>query len=278
VTEALTPPPPPPAPSLEDGFHGPRTSFFPGIGRQLTILEQSSRSGGVAGVKRGLAVAFIVAGVIGLLASLAVQWALLSVVGFQVIAVLLAPLTEEPSKALGVVVVALFVWKAVPNRRYGAALGAAAGLGFGVVESIIYIINITSASLPAELEGARAGLVLMRVVVTPLMHPLWSAFMGIGIFAVLAKKSLPENSPTSPALPLLFIIIGIANHIVWNAISVFSGLGYVAVATNAMVIFPLFAIILRDFLGGHFNFPNFFESLQESPSPAEAFVPPPPPP
>jgi hypothetical protein len=77
---------------------------------------------------------------------------------------------------------------------------------------------------------------------------------------------------------LLFIIIGIANHIVWNAISVFSGLGYVAVATNAMVIFPLFAIILRDFLGGHFNFPNFFESLQESPSPAEAFVPPPPPP
>jgi uncharacterized membrane protein YpjA len=45
-----------------------------------------------------------------------------------------------------------------------------------------------------------------------------------------------------------------------------------------MVIFPLFAIILRDFLGGHFNFQNFFESLQESPSPAEVFVPPPPPP
>ena len=215
----------------------------------------------------GLGVALITAAVVGLIVSLLIQLALTAVVGEQVLMVLVAPLSEEPAKAIGIVAVVLFMWKIVPNRRYGAALGAAAGLGFGVAESILYIYGIIANNLPGEL-------VVVRLLVTPLMHPLWSAFVGIGVFTLVSKKS---TNAVPYGLSIVFLFIGIVNHIIWNAIALLSGLEYVAILLNAVVIFPIFAIVLRDFLGGHFNFLNFFEPLPE-PYPTYLTISPPPPP
>ena len=126
-----------------------------------------------------------------------------------------------------------------------------------------------------------AEFILVRLLVTPLMHPLWSAFVGIGVFTFLAKKSANAvNAERSLGLPLLFLSIGLVNHMIWNAIALLSGLGYVAILLNVVLVFPIFAIILRDFLGGHFNFQNFFEHLPEPHPmhPASWPIPPPPPP
>jgi len=62
----------------------------------------------------------------------------------------------------------------------------------------------------------------------------------------------------------------------WNGLAIGLALGtgnpYVGVVLDILVIFPLSAIILRDFLGGHFNFQSFFQPLPE-PHLTRAYLP-----
>jgi RsiW-degrading membrane proteinase PrsW (M82 family) len=281
MTQPPYPPPPPPQEEdiLQGGFHGPKTNFFSSIRLQLTSLEKSLWSKSDTGPNLGLLISFILSATLGLLIALGIQIALLQAVGIYVMTILIAPLSEEPAKAVCMLIVMLFMWKLTPNRRWGVALGAAAGLGFGIAESILYIIGIVTSNAP-EVSQHAGELVAARIIVTPFMHPLWSAFVGIGVFAFVAKRSTQRSpSGSSSLLPLLFLFIGMINHLVWNSVSVgLSSLGYAAIALNLAIVFPLFAIILRDFLGGHFNFPHFFEPLPEPSLLRPEISPPPPPP
>jgi RsiW-degrading membrane proteinase PrsW (M82 family) len=191
--------------------------------------------------------------------------------------IVFAPLTEEPSKALAMLIAAYVLWKVIPNRRYGASLGAAAGLGFGIAESILYIYQIAVSNLP-EIAAVRGEAIAIRVIVTPFMHPLWSAFVGIGVFALVSSRFRATDSPRSAWwIPSLFLLMGIVNHLIWNGVSFgLSPFGYSPIILNLLVTFPIFAVVLRDFLGGHYNVQDFFEPLAE-PSAAYPAVPPPPP-
>jgi RsiW-degrading membrane proteinase PrsW (M82 family) len=275
------PPPPPPSTSpnaskRSSGFHGPATNLFPGIRQQLTSLETGSRLPGAKTPTMGLLCALIISATAGLGLSIVVQLPILAVAGFIPVTVFFAPLTEEPIKALGMLIVLFLLWKILPNRRYGAALGAAAGFGFGVAESILYIAQWAAA-------GSAEG-VAMRIIVTPLMHPLWSAFVGLGVFALFS------NGPTQFGMPkqrnwnlALFLFgLGFFNHLIWNSVAIglsIAGLGILSTLPDIFIIFPIFALILRDILGGHFNFWNFFESTEITPQfPSVPPLPPPPPP
>ncbi len=226
-------------------------------------------------LRNGLLVSLILAASIGFLLSFFIELALLPSVGGIATIVFIAPLIEELSKALGMLAVAFFMWKARPNRRYGAVLGAAAGLGFGVLESCVYIYGYAVAG-----DGVA---ILSRIIITPLMHPLWSAFVGIGVFALVAySQPRQPGSPKPPLwLPFLFLLVGLCNHIVWNSLAVglaLLDLGYLPLILDIIIIFPTFALILRDFLGGHFNFQNFLAAAPREMSSYAMPSPPPPPP
>lgn len=271
MTESAYPPPPPPATAAPNaGFHGPGTNLFRSVRARLSSLEKTSMLSTLNNLRAGLLVSLVLAAVVGFLLSLVVQLALSSA-GTVALVVVLAPLTEEPFKAVGMLVVALFMWKVIPNRRYGAALGAAAGLGFAIAEDILYFSQFYAA-------GAGTEAYVIRFVLLPFMHPVWSAFVGIGVFAFVVKF---KTGSTSLGLPLLFLFLGMANHMVWNGIAataiVNPGLGYAPIIADVLVTFPIFALVLRDLLGGHFNFQNFFQTVSE-PTPQFSPVPPPPPP
>lgn len=269
-------PPPPPTgpggPPPPRGIHGPRTSFFLTVRARLASMEGFSSLPAGKSLGRGLLVSLILAASLGFGLSFIIELALLPSIGGDAMTAVLAPLIEEPSKALAIILVAYLMWKIVPNSRYGATLGAAAGLGFGVVESIIYIIGFA-------LSGSGEA-ITTRIIVTPLMHPLWSAFVGIGVFALVesGRPSRPDV-PKSPVwIPFLFLLLGIVNHMIWNSIVVaLATLGYLPIILDIIFVFPIFALILRDFLGGHFNFQNFLEPLAE-PTTLPPVMPPPPPP
>ena len=238
-------------------------------------MEGASQLPGGKTPTTGLLVSLIFSATAGLGLTLIIQIPLLAALGLVPVTILFAPLIEEPVKALGMLIVFFFMWKTIPNRRYGAALGATSGLGFGVAESILYIAQLAAA-------GSAEG-VFVRVVVTPLMHPLWSAFVGIGVFALFSGRSAqPDIKKSSPwLLSLLFVGLAMLTHCIWNTLSLglsYAGLGYFATVPDIIVIFPIFALILRDFLGGHFNFQNFFESPSASSTVFPVFLPPPPPP
>jgi RsiW-degrading membrane proteinase PrsW (M82 family) len=140
--------------------------------------------------------------------------------------VLIAPLVEEPAKALGVLLVAFS--RHFDNATDGFVYGAAAGLGFGMTENGMYFIG-------AAFEGDVAvwvGTVFVRTLFTAMMHACatsivgaaigWTRYRGWGLKLVVVPMGL---------------MLAMMMHAAWN--------GPLAIDTNglgtalAFVIFPL---------------------------------------
>jgi hypothetical protein len=107
---------------------------------------------------------------------------------------------------------------------------------------------------------------------------MWDAFIGIGIFVLLAQKSSRQGSPLWLSTP--FLLAGLLAHMLWNsiaiALSTIDVFGLILV--DVIVIFIPFAIMLRDFLGGHFNFQDFLKPVPEQQAPQILIPSQPPPP
>ena len=269
-----SPPPPPPEPVLS-GFHLPRTNLFFPVRSQLAALEHPPQFKSELEVPLAFLIAFVTGGLLGVIFPLAINTAFSSALGEATARwatpVLVAPWTEETSKGLCMLVVAYAIARVFPNRRYGAAIGAATGLGFAIMEDIVYAVT-----------GKTTGIFgLVRLVETPVTHPLFSAFIGLAVFVFVSRMREGKNVfAAALGLPLIFWGVGMLNHCLWNAIAVsipFPG----SMVVNMFVMSPVFVVVLRDFLGGHFNFHRFFEPLPEPPRPGWAERPPsiePPPP
>jgi RsiW-degrading membrane proteinase PrsW (M82 family) len=282
----VPPPPPPQVPTVphKTGFHGPETRFFTNIRRHLTSLEQPHTQLNEK-PKKGLIVALILGATLSFILSFVIQLATgMPATDFALLSII-APVSEEIFKGLSILLVALFIWKTLPSRRYGAALGAATGLGFAISENIVY--SISYALLGGQVINGQvvpdsliAELIISRWIAIPFMHVLWSAFIGIGIFVLLAQRKQRHTSPGGIALQLL--LFGLVNHIIWNTVALaLNGIGaFLIVLINILLIFVPFGIMFRDILGGHFNFQTFFVSVSESfvNQSNKSPLPPPPPP
>lgn len=261
------PPPPPPEPVL-GGFHLPRTNLFFPVRAQLTALEHPPQFKSDLEVPLAFLIAFVTGGLLGVIFPLAINTAFSSALGDAArwaTPVLVAPVTEETSKGLCMLVVAYAIARVHPNRRYGAAIGAATGLGFAIMEDIVFAV-----------QGQTPGIFgLVRLVETPVTHPLFSSFVGLGVFVFVSKIRTGKTVfEAAIGLPIIFLVIGMLNHSFWNAIAV--SVPFPGSMVVAMFVFsPIFVVILRDFLGGHFNFQHFFEPLPEPPRPYWATPPPP---
>jgi RsiW-degrading membrane proteinase PrsW (M82 family) len=234
-------------------------------------MERSSQLPNGRSPNSGLIVVFF----FGALASLGLSFLVELLIGLIVGSVgmgFLSGLVEEPLKGLAVTIVVAYMWKALPNRRYGATLGASAGFGFGLAEGIEYVARTPT-----------AGMFVLRIF-TAIMHPMWSAIVGIGIFTLVASKATPPGGPaSSKSMRTFFLLVAIGLHITWNAIDLGFALAdveIVGILLDYFIVLPLSAILLRDFLGGHFDFQNFLHSeleVQPSLTPAQPLPPPPPP-
>jgi RsiW-degrading membrane proteinase PrsW (M82 family) len=238
------------------------------ITSRLDGLEQKTLRFGLSkSVRLGLIFALTFSAFVGFPIALAIEYSALAS-GIALV-IVIAPLVEEPVKAISMLVVAFFFWRAVPSRRYGAALGAASGLGFGVAESLVSYI------IPYILAG-NVEAVATRILLTPFMHPLWSAFVGIGVFTLAARRSGVMN--VSLIFSALFLGIAYFSHFCWNSLAIVWAYLIPSIFLYAFLtgitVFPIFASILRDILGGHFNFQNFLASFPEQ----KVMIPAPPPP
>jgi len=133
-------------------------------------LVQTAAIGGV--------LAFTVGGTLDSLATYLPQQV---VEGHGVVSLALAGVIEEFAKA--VIVVALG-WRVAKTARNGLFLGGAVGIGFAVLETMYYLAAAFQGTEPV-LETSR--LMFERGLLSPFMHPLWSALLGAAIFAAAAK-------------------------------------------------------------------------------------------
>jgi len=157
--------------------------------------------------------------------------------GMASTAVLIAPWVEEAAKGLAVLLVLWFRRAEFDGVVDGIVLAGLAGVGFAFTENILYFGRAFLAG--GEELGVTGGFFavgftfVMRGVLSPFAHPLFTAMTGIGLG--LAARSV--SARVRVLAPLVGFLLAVLLHATWNWASLagISGFltGYVAIMVPA---------------------------------------------
>ena len=141
--------------------------------------------------------------------------------------VLIAPVVEEIAKAA---ILVLVIWhRNFDNMTDGFVYGAAAGLGFGMTENLLYFVSVSGDA------GIWGSTVLIRTFYSAVMHATATAIVGAAL-GYARFRGLPRL--------LLSGVFGLALamlvHGLWNGLITLSGLtSQEAFFTANLVLFPI---------------------------------------
>jgi protease PrsW len=125
---------------------------------------------------------------------------------------LTAPVIEEFLKGAGLVLLYLIVRDEVDDMMDGFVYGALCGLGFAVVEDVVYFMAGFGGTPSGVLEGF-----YVRVVSSGLYgHVLYTGLVGMAIGLLVTRR---DPTPMRDRVPLAAGIIALAvlGHALWNA-------------------------------------------------------------
>lgn len=135
-----------------------------------------------------------------------------------VTAVLVAPIVEESLKGLGLLFILFLRREEFDGVIDGIVYAGIVACGFAFAENILYFGRAYNEAGP---EGMVAVFVV-RGLVSPFAHPLFTVATGIGIGAVVHRSS----GAARVFLPLLGLVAAIALHAGWNFSSVTGAGGF----------------------------------------------------
>ncbi len=124
--------------------------------------------------------------------------------------VISAPIFEEFSKGLGVVILLIFFRREFDDILDGIVYGGVIGLGFATVENILYYGRAVN-------TGAIEGVLLLffvRGVLSPFIHSSFTAMTGIG--CGIARES--HNWAIRIIAPIGGYILAVVLHMFWNGV------------------------------------------------------------
>lgn len=132
---------------------------------------------------------------------------------------LFAPVTEEPMKDLGIVVVLLLAATRPRTALDGLVVGSFVGLGFEVVENVVQSVGNAIAGAPAGHPGQWAS--LTTDVVHEVLRRSWTghivisgvAGFGIGYAMTARHRPMPHRAGVAAAL----VLLAFAGHLLWNS-------------------------------------------------------------
>ncbi|MBB5870836.1 RsiW-degrading membrane proteinase PrsW (M82 family) [Allocatelliglobosispora scoriae] len=114
------------------------------------------------------------------------------------------PTIEEILKLLGVVVIVMIARAQINSVLDGMVYGALVGLGFQVVEDVIYAINAVALSGQGDVVGPVIATFFLRGFLAGLWsHTLFSALAGAGVAYFVVHRPFPRGAPAreTPAKP-----------------------------------------------------------------------------
>ena len=134
----------------------------------------------------------------------------------EAVSVLWAPLSEELGKGLFVVLIVVLRRQQLHGLLDGIVYAVLVGIGFAFTEDILYYLS----SLSTEGAGGLAVTFVLRGVLSPFAHPLFTSATGVGIgVAVMSRSRLVQVGA-----PLLGYLVAVLLHAVWNGSSAVGGL------------------------------------------------------
>ena len=162
-----------------------------------------------------LALAFAWGALVAVIASFVINTVLGAVFGSAFGAVISAPVFEEASKGLGLLVILIFFRKYFDDILDGIVFAGVIALGFATVENVLYYGR-------GIVEAGGAGLIvifIIRGIFSPFAHVTFTAMTGIG--CGIARES--HNTAVRIILPIVGYICAVLLHAIWNGSAVIGG-------------------------------------------------------
>ena len=144
-----------------------------------------------------------------------------------------APVVEEACK--GFFLVMLLWWRRdeLDGVLDGIVYAGMVGIGFAFTENILYLAaayNGTDGVGPGGVRGL-AGTFVVRCLLSPFAHPLFTAFTGIGVGIAVGSRSRAVRW----LAPLGGYCVAVLAHGIWNASTIF-GFGSVVVVYVVLML------------------------------------------
>ena len=155
-------------------------------------------------------------------------------------AVISAPLTEETMKGLFILLMWLAFRKQFNGFTDGIVYAGVVAAGFAFVENIQYLGNAYVDFGPQVFTGT----FFMRGILTPFLHPMFTAMTGIGIGIAATSRALPVKF----IAPFLGWCVAVLLHGLWNLAASSGGEGVLVglgVGFVCFVAFVSFVVWMR---------------------------------
>ncbi len=182
-------------------------------------------------------VSFIVNTFIGVAVSIGVSPAAGEIAG----AVISAPVFEEGSKGLGLLILLIFFRRQFDDILDGIVFAGVIALGFATVENVLYYGRAIG-------EAGMGGLIVLfviRGIMSPFAHVTFTCMTGIG--CGISRES--HNMFVKIAMPVIGYIGAVTLHAIWNGMAVVGGLqgfalGYLILEIPFFLIFVGFSLYI----------------------------------
>lgn len=169
--------------------------------------------------------AFLLSGMFMCVFSGEINGLVLNVSGYdtQFLAVNIAPLVEEITKALPIIFIAFLV---KPSRQKIAEFALMVGVGFATLENISLLVDSGSISL---------GYAFLRAIGAGMMHGICTLVVGLAMFSVIEEKMV-FFSGTISALSIAMIYHSIYNMLITSKYMVLGALLPIVTFTLIMIV------------------------------------------
>ncbi len=149
-----------------------------------------------------------------------------------------APIVEEGTKGMAVFFMFYFMRRQFDGVVDGVIYATFAALGFAAVENILYYGNAYKAEMLQHKDGAFLGTFLVRGILAPWGHPLYTSMtgLGFGIARETNKTWLKWCAPIGGYMFAMFL------HSTWNTAATISG-------NLVALMLPLWLLFVLGFFG-----------------------------
>lgn len=186
-----------------------------------------------------LAFAFAWGALVAVVVSFVVNTVVGGLFGQEIGAVISAPLFEEGSKGLGLILLLIFMRREFDDILDGIVYAGVIALGFATVENVLYYGRGIG-------QGGSAGLLILFVVrgiMSPFAHVTFTSMTGIG--CGISRES--HNPLVKIIMPVIGYGCAVTLHAIWNGLAVIGGMqgfivGYIILEIPFFLIFVGFSL------------------------------------
>jgi RsiW-degrading membrane proteinase PrsW (M82 family) len=158
--------------------------------------------------------------------------------GEAVSACISAPIVEEGTKGMAVFFMYYFMRREFDGVVDGVIYATFAALGFAAVENILYYGNAAKAEIMTHKEGLFIGTFLVRGILAPWGHPLYTSMTGLG-FGIARETTKTWLKWLAPLGGYAFAML---LHSTWNTAATISG-------NLVALMLPLWLLFVLGFFG-----------------------------